>query len=87
MPLLAPAAPPHDGCIRLHWPLFDLVTHCPKAFLVADPKQASDVYLRDVLARPDLANKEQCKWAKAQDYLNAANDEATWTDTVTDTKN
>ena len=33
--LLAPAAPPPDGCIRLHWPLFDLVTHCPKAFLVA----------------------------------------------------
>ena len=45
------------------------------------------MYLRDVLARPDLANKEQCKWAKVQDYLNAANDEATWTDTVTDTKN
>ena len=33
--LLAPAAPPPDGCIRLHWPLFDLVTHCPEAFLVA----------------------------------------------------
>mgnify|MGYP005674788317 CR=1 FL=1 len=32
---LAPAAPPPDGCIRLHWPLFDLVTHCPEAFLVA----------------------------------------------------
>ena len=30
-----PAAPPPDGCIRLHWPLFDLVTHCPEAFLVA----------------------------------------------------
>ena len=43
------------------------------------------MYLRDVLARPDLANKEQ--WAKAQDYLNTANDEATWKGTVTDTKN
>ena len=37
------------------------------------------MYLRDVLARPDLANKEQRKWAKLQDYLDAATDEATWT--------
>ena len=39
------------------------------------------MYLRDVLARPDLANKEQRKWAQVQAYVNAANDEATWTDT------
>ena len=39
------------------------------------------MYLR-VLARPDLANKEQRKWAQVQAYVNEANDEATWTDSA-----
>ena len=41
-----------------------------------------DMYVSDVLEveRPELANKEQRKWAAVDAYVQAAKDAATWKD-------
>ena len=38
------------------------------------------MYVSDVLERPELANKEQRKWAAVDAYVQAAKDAATWKD-------
>ena len=43
-----------------------------------DPKQDSDVYLSDVLERPELANKEQRKLVAVEAYVAAANVAKMW---------
>ena len=43
-----------------------------------DPKQDSDVYLSDVLERPELANKKQREWAAVEAYVAAANFAKMW---------
>ena len=40
--------------------------------------QDSDVYLSDVLERPELANKEQREWAAVEAYVAAANVAKIW---------